>query len=82
MAADDLNHLPACCVCFVLLLLQVVVGVVDPNPLVASAGIATLQQVGIEVSIMDGAENRTCFDINAEFMERMAAEAAATAKGG
>jgi diaminohydroxyphosphoribosylaminopyrimidine deaminase/5-amino-6-(5-phosphoribosylamino)uracil reductase len=60
----------------------VVVGVVDPNPLVASAGIATLQKAGIQVSIMDGAENRACFDINAEFMERMAAEAAAATKGG
>lgn len=55
---------------------------VDPNPLVASAGIATLQKAGIQVSIMDGAENRACFDINAEFMERMAAEAAAATKGG
>jgi hypothetical protein len=36
---------------------QVVVGVGDPNPLVASEGIATLERAGIEV-IMAGASLR------------------------
>lgn len=52
-------------------------GVGDPNPLVAAAGLATLQKAGIEVCLMDGPENQACYDINAEFMERMRAEALA-----
>lgn len=58
--------------------LQVVVGVGDPNPLVASAGIATLETAGIEVSIMDGPERDACYAINEEFMERMKAQALAS----
>lgn len=58
---------------------RVVVGVGDPNPLVASAGIATLRKAGIEVALMDGPERDACYDVNADFMERMRAEAAATA---
>lgn len=58
---------------------RVVVGVGDPNPLVASEGIATLETAGIEVCIMDGPERDACFDINKDFMARMVAEAASTA---
>lgn len=54
---------------------QVVVGAGDPNPLVAAQGIATLQQAGIEVVLMDGEEQAACYDINQEFMERMKAQA-------
>ena len=59
---------------------QVVVGVGDPNPLVASEGIATLRKAGIEVAIMDGAERDACYSVNVEFMERMKAEALAAHK--
>lgn len=58
---------------------QVVVGVGDPNPLVASEGIATLERAGISVTIMDGAERQECLDLNPEFMARMLEEAAAAA---
>ena len=51
---------------------RVVVGVGDPNPLVSSAGIATLEQAGIIVSVMDGEERDACYEINREFMDRMA----------
>ncbi|GIL71497.1 hypothetical protein Vretifemale_2046 [Volvox reticuliferus] len=57
---------------------RVVVGVGDPNPLVASEGLATLQRAGIEVVLMDGKERDDCFDVNREFMERMSAAAAGT----
>jgi hypothetical protein len=62
------------------LLLQVVVGAGDPNPLVAAAGIATLQSAGIEVALMDGAENQRAKDINTEFLARMEEEAAIGAR--
>lgn len=54
---------------------RVVVGVGDPNPLVASAGIATLQKAGIQVALMDGEEQKRCFDLNRDFMERMQQQA-------
>ncbi|GBF92646.1 riboflavin biosynthesis [Raphidocelis subcapitata] len=54
---------------------RVVVGAGDPNPLVAAAGIATLQAAGIEVALMDGAENARALDINRDFLARMEAEA-------
>lgn len=60
-------------------LLQVVVGVGDPNPLVAAAGIATLQAAGIEVALVGGQEEAECYEVNADFMERMKAQAAADA---
>ena len=50
---------------------QVVVGVGDPNPLVAAAGIATLQAAGIEVALVGGPEEQQCYSINEEFMSRM-----------
>ncbi|KAF6259062.1 cytidine deaminase-like protein [Scenedesmus sp. NREL 46B-D3] len=55
---------------------RVVVGCGDPNPLVAAAGIATLQSAGIEVALVGGAEQQQCYDINHEFMERMKQQAA------
>lgn len=54
---------------------RVVVGVADPNPLVGGRGIETLRKAGIEVAV--GCEERACFDINAEFMARMAAASTA-----
>lgn len=58
---------------------QVVVGAGDPNPLVGGAGIVTLRKAGIEV--LAGVEAEACYVINHEFMERMAAAAAAEADG-
>lgn len=63
---------------------QVVVGVGDPNPLVASEGIATLRRAGIAVAVMDGPEREEAYQINADFMARMqeeASRAAAAAAG-
>jgi diaminohydroxyphosphoribosylaminopyrimidine deaminase/5-amino-6-(5-phosphoribosylamino)uracil reductase len=56
---------------------RVVVGVADPNPLVGGYGIKTLQDAGVQVVV--GCEEAACHDINAEFMQRMQAEAAAAA---
>eukprot|EP00192_Tetraselmis_astigmatica_P022862 CAMPEP_0117649752 /NCGR_PEP_ID=MMETSP0804-20121206/1156_1 /TAXON_ID=1074897 /ORGANISM="Tetraselmis astigmatica, Strain CCMP880" /LENGTH=68 /DNA_ID=CAMNT_0005455543 /DNA_START=701 /DNA_END=907 /DNA_ORIENTATION=+ len=55
--------------------LQVVVGVVDPNPLVAGQGLKTLEDAGIEVVLVGGEEEALCHALNPEFMERMAAQA-------
>lgn len=55
--------------------MQVVVGVGDPNPLVAAAGIATLQVAGIEVALIGGDEEQECYSINEEFMQRMKQQA-------
>ena len=43
----------------------------DPNPLVNNAGVETLLKAGIEVVFIGGQVERECYDINAEFMERM-----------
>ena len=51
--------------------MQVVVGVGDPNPLVNNAGVETLLKAGIEVAFIGGQVEQECYDINAEFMERM-----------
>ena len=51
--------------------LQVVVGVVDPNPLVGGEGIRTLEKAGIEVQRVGGEEERQCYAINESFMKRM-----------
>jgi diaminohydroxyphosphoribosylaminopyrimidine deaminase/5-amino-6-(5-phosphoribosylamino)uracil reductase len=55
--------------------MQVVVGVGDPNPLVAAAGIATLQAAGIEVALIGGEEEQECYSMNEEFMQRMKQQA-------
>jgi pyrimidine deaminase RibD-like protein len=54
---------------------QVVVGVGDPNPLVNNAGIQTLLQAGIQVAMVGGQEEKDCYSINQEFMERIAGTA-------
>jgi diaminohydroxyphosphoribosylaminopyrimidine deaminase / 5-amino-6-(5-phosphoribosylamino)uracil reductase len=48
---------------------KVVVGMVDPNPLVAGGGIATLEQAGIEVIV--GVETATCEELNEGFIQRI-----------
>ena len=56
---------------------RVVVGVVDPNPLVGGQGVATLRSAGIPVAV--SCEEAACAELNAEFMARMRAQAAAEA---
>lgn len=51
---------------------RVVVGVGDPNPLVAGGGIARLRRAGVEVVV--GCEEESCFTINKNYMERMMQE--------
>lgn len=48
---------------------KVVVGMVDPNPLVAGGGIATLEQAGIEVVV--GVEMDLCEELNEGFVQRI-----------
>ncbi|WP_373540517.1 bifunctional diaminohydroxyphosphoribosylaminopyrimidine deaminase/5-amino-6-(5-phosphoribosylamino)uracil reductase RibD [Chamaesiphon sp.] len=48
---------------------KVVVGMVDPNPLVAGGGIATLEQAGIEVVV--GVETAACNELNEGFVQRI-----------
>ena len=48
---------------------KVVVGMVDPNPLVAGGGIATLEQAGIEVVV--GVETAACQELNEGFVQRI-----------
>ncbi len=48
---------------------KVVVGMVDPNPLVAGGGIATLKQAGIEVVV--GVETVACAELNEGFVQRI-----------
>ena len=57
---------------------RVVVGCVDPNPLVAGGGIKTLRAAGIAVAV--GCEEAACRAVNPEFMARM--EKAAQAETG
>lgn len=51
---------------------KVFVGVRDPNPLVNNAGVDTLTRAGIDVAYIGGEEEKDCFDVNSDFMERMA----------
>lgn len=55
-------------------LMQVVIGVGDPNPLVGGAGVKTLEAAGIEVEMIGGEEEKAAYQLNAEFMERMKAQ--------
>jgi diaminohydroxyphosphoribosylaminopyrimidine deaminase/5-amino-6-(5-phosphoribosylamino)uracil reductase len=48
---------------------KVVVGMVDPNPLVAGGGIARLQKAGIEVVV--GVEEEACRQLNEGFIQRI-----------
>jgi diaminohydroxyphosphoribosylaminopyrimidine deaminase / 5-amino-6-(5-phosphoribosylamino)uracil reductase len=48
---------------------KVVVGMVDPNPLVAGGGIATLVRAGIEVIV--GVEAAACEELNEGFIQRI-----------
>lgn len=48
---------------------KVVVGMVDPNPLVASGGIARLRDAGIEVLV--GVEEEACKKLNEGFVHRI-----------
>jgi diaminohydroxyphosphoribosylaminopyrimidine deaminase / 5-amino-6-(5-phosphoribosylamino)uracil reductase len=48
---------------------KVVIGMVDPNPLVAGGGIATLEQAGIEVVV--GVEAAACEELNEGFIQRI-----------
>jgi diaminohydroxyphosphoribosylaminopyrimidine deaminase / 5-amino-6-(5-phosphoribosylamino)uracil reductase len=50
-------------------LARVVVGMVDPNPLVDGGGIAQLRQAGIEV--LTGVEHEACAELNEAFIYRM-----------
>ena len=50
-------------------LAKAVVGMVDPNPLVAGAGIKRLQEVGIEV--VSGVEEEACRKLNEGFIHRI-----------
>eukprot|EP01023_Acetabularia_acetabulum_P033866 TRINITY_DN3171_c0_g1_i4.p1 TRINITY_DN3171_c0_g1~~TRINITY_DN3171_c0_g1_i4.p1 ORF type:complete len:191 (-),score=28.85 TRINITY_DN3171_c0_g1_i4:159-731(-) len=48
---------------------RVVVGVVDPNPLVGGEGVRRLQDADIEVQ--QGCLQSQCYEINKEFMQRI-----------
>jgi diaminohydroxyphosphoribosylaminopyrimidine deaminase / 5-amino-6-(5-phosphoribosylamino)uracil reductase len=48
---------------------KVVVGAIDPNPLVAGGGIATLERAGIEVVV--GVESATCEELIEGFVQRI-----------
>jgi diaminohydroxyphosphoribosylaminopyrimidine deaminase / 5-amino-6-(5-phosphoribosylamino)uracil reductase len=48
---------------------KVVIGMVDPNPLVAGGGITTLEQAGIEVIV--GVEAALCTELNEGFIQRI-----------
>lgn len=50
---------------------RVVVGMVDPNPIVASKGVARLQDAGIEVTV--GVEEELCKRLNESFIHLMLA---------
>lgn len=48
---------------------RVVVGMVDPNPIVASKGVERLRESGIDVSV--GVEEALCRKLNEAYIHRM-----------
>jgi riboflavin biosynthesis protein RibD len=52
-------------------LARVVVGIIDPNPLVGGMGVDRLRNAGIAVAV--GCEEEKCFAMNADWMQKMAA---------
>lgn len=56
--------------------MQVVVGVVDPNPLVGGSGLRLLQGAGVSVCQIGGPEETAAENLNPAFMARMRAQAA------
>ena len=63
---------PPCCDALVAAgLARVVVGHVDPNPLVAGAGIARLRAAGIAVDLADAATTQRFEELNIGFLRRM-----------
>jgi len=53
--------------------MQVVVGVIDPNPLVGGEGIRTLEKAGVQVLRIGGKEEEEYYAINESFMIGMEA---------
>ena len=52
-------------------ILQVVIGIGDPNPLVSGSGAKTLLDAGIEVAFVGGEEAEESYALNRDFMLRM-----------
>lgn len=48
---------------------RVVIGMVDPNPIVSSSGISRLKDAGIDVTV--GVEEELCKKMNEGFIHRM-----------
>ncbi|WP_437571029.1 bifunctional diaminohydroxyphosphoribosylaminopyrimidine deaminase/5-amino-6-(5-phosphoribosylamino)uracil reductase RibD [Sorangium sp. So ce542] len=57
---------------------RVVIGMIDPNPLVSGKGVALLAGAGIEVTI--GVRELACRELNRAYIARMAERSAAAAR--